>query len=290
MAPITTRRGVINSQQHVPSEEDASSHHYNELYFLIDVHGQEMQECTDRLKTHLKHVGDDVLSHHIEELYFLIDVHAQEMQECTERLKTDLGHVVVKMQMRSQQGIAAEGSSQVLATTVQPQILSCLNCKTLPATMIIRLPTYVKHKRAYGSAYESGAPHNTTLAIGSQQHLPSEDDGLSHNYEELCFLIDVHAQEMQECTDILKTEFKHVRVEMQRSLQELATGEGSSQGPATRVQPQLFTCLNCKVLPATMVCYPCRHLCICLECDTKVSICLMCNNIKQSSFMANLSA
>ncbi|KAI3815921.1 hypothetical protein L1987_15605 [Smallanthus sonchifolius] len=163
----------MGSQQHMLSEEDVSSHNFQELYFLIDVHAQEMQECTDRLKTHLKHVGDDVLSHHIEELYFLIDVHAQEMQECTERLKTDLQHVVVEMQTRSQQVDAGEGSSQVLATTVQPQLLSCWNCKTLPATMVW---------------------------------------------------------------------------------------------------------------------YPCRHLCVCLECDTKISKCPMCNNLKQSSFMANLSA
>ncbi|KAI3815920.1 hypothetical protein L1987_15604 [Smallanthus sonchifolius] len=107
-------------------------------------------------------------------------------------------------------------------------------------------------RRSVNSEDESGAPHNTTPGIGSQQHLPSEDDGLSHHYEELYFLLDVHAQEMQECTDRLKTEFKHVGVEMKRSLQQVATGEGSSQGPATRVQPQLFTCLNTKILPATM--------------------------------------
>ncbi|KAJ0918706.1 putative transcription factor C2H2 family [Helianthus annuus] len=119
------------------------------------------------------------------------------------------------------------------------------------------------------------------------QPVQSVDDNVLPHIEELYMLVDIHVKEMHECIHRLEICFQHPDVDRHRRMHQVASGEGSSQSSHTRVQPQLTTCLNCNTLPATMVCYPCRHLSVCLECDTKVSECPFCKNIKLSSYMSN---
>jgi E3 ubiquitin-protein ligase BOI-like protein len=49
------------------------------------------------------------------------------------------------------------------------------------------------------------------------------------------------------------------------------------------------TCRACKTREVSMLLMPCRHLCLCKECDALINVCPVCRLIKTNSFQVFLS-
>lgn len=94
----------------------------------------------------------------------------------------------------------------------------------------------------------------------------------------------LQAEQMKECAERIKSHFQRLENERESKVQNVDAGEGTGRCPPTKA----VACWNCKTLSATMVWNPCGHMCLCFECDNKVSECPICNNKKLSSFMVNL--
>ncbi|MFS7960975.1 putative transcription factor C2H2 family [Helianthus anomalus] len=134
------------------------------------------------------------------------------------------------------------------------------------------------------SDHPNPSPPNPASDINNTQLVPTADDNLSRVFTDMYTLLNIHAHEVQQRVARLRMRLQYLEAEVHR---RLVFGQGSSRSVPTRVPPGFLMCRNCMTFPATIVYYPCRHLCVCVECDTEISPCPICNRVKQFSFMVN---
>ncbi|KAE8731956.1 hypothetical protein F3Y22_tig00002338pilonHSYRG00215 [Hibiscus syriacus] len=64
--------------------------------------------------------------------------------------------------------------------------------------------------------------------------------------------------------------------------------EGTAEDP-DRVVPSGSACKACRICVASVVLLPCRHLCLCIECDRVAQACPLCLTVRKSSVEVFLS-
>ncbi|KAL8552421.1 hypothetical protein ACS0TY_001203 [Phlomoides rotata] len=73
-----------------------------------------------------------------------------------------------------------------------------------------------------------------------------------------------------------------------RFYEETAQEEASSFPDPDRVEPITLECKICERKMATVMLWPCRHVCVCTLCDAGINFCPACNGMKTNSIEVHL--